>query len=127
MKKQLLLLVSLVSLVALGASTYTLDTMTGLQFLGTQASISASAIDWAAGTHFYKTIAANTTFTFANAADTLCIVVVVTGDASHTVTWPAAVKWVAATAPTQTLSQPDVYTFIQVNGVIYGTAVQNVH
>src|SRR5580704_9427005 len=76
-----------------------------------EVALTGSVIDWSAGSYFYKTIAANTVFTFANNQDTQTIVVAITGDASHTVTWPASVKWSGGSAPVQTLSKTDVYTF----------------
>jgi len=98
---------------------------TALFLAETEVAIAASDIDWSLGGIFTKTIAANTTFTFSNVASGRVIKVVITGDASHTVTWPA-VKWAGGVAPTQTLSKVDVYTFIVANGgVIYGSAVQN--
>lgn len=101
--------------------------VTAKQYLGTQNTISASAIDWATGTDFYKTLSSNTTFTFSNAADTLTIMVSITDTASnYTVTWPGTVRWIGGVAPTQTVgAHTDVYTFHQINGVIYGNAVQN--
>lgn len=91
----------------------------------TEVAIAAAAIDWSAGGVFTKTIAANTTFTFSNVTAGRVIRVVITGDASHTVTWPA-VKWGGGVAPVQTLSKDDVYTFISLaSGTIYGSAVQN--
>lgn len=106
------------------ANTFS-GSVTSKVYNGTQQSIGASNIDWSTGTHFFKTIAANTVFTFSNSSDTETIVVAVTGDASHTVTWPVAVKWSGGTSPTQTLSKTDIYTFLQVNGTVYGSAVQN--
>lgn len=92
----------------------------------TTGTISASAIDWAASDMHYKTLGANTTFTFSNAANGKQIVVAVTNTASnYTVTWPT-VSWSGGVAPTQTVgSKTDIYTFIQINSVIYGSVVQN--
>lgn len=93
--------------------------------IGTQVSISASAIDWHAGTHFTKTISGNTTFTFSNNADTLSIIVFITNTGSFTVTWPT-VSWSGGSAPTQTVgAHTDVYNFVQAGGTIYGAVVQN--
>lgn len=89
-------------------------------------AIAASAIDWSLGSTFTKTLAANTTFTFSNATDGKTIVVALTNTASnYTVTWPT-VSWSGGAAPTQTVgAKTDVYTFIKVGSVIYGSAVQN--
>ena len=90
-----------------------------------QAAISASDIDWNI-TYAYKTLAANTTFTFSNAVDARTIVVAITNTASnYTVTWPT-VKWANGVAPTQTIGAfTDIYTFVRINGVVYGSYVQN--
>lgn len=89
-------------------------------------SISTSAIDWSAATSLYKTLGANTTFTFSNVKDGETIVVALTNTTSnYTVTWPT-VSWPSATAPTQTVgAHTDVYTFTSINSVIYGSVVQN--
>jgi hypothetical protein len=89
-----------------------------------QSAIAASAIDWTY-THLYKTLSANTTFTFSNAADAKTIIIAITGASTYTVTWPAGVKWTGGTEPTQSLSNTDIYTLVQINGVIYGSYVQN--
>lgn len=89
-------------------------------------TISASDIDWSAGTAFTKTLAANTTFTFSNTQDAQTIVVGLTNTASnYTVTWPT-VKWSGGAAPTQTTgAKTDVYTFVKLGSTFYGSAVQN--
>jgi hypothetical protein len=89
-------------------------------------AIAASAIDWTLGATFTKTLAANTTFTMSNATDGRTIVVAVTNTASnYTVTW-TGVTWSGGTAPVQTIGvKTDVYTFVKVGAVIYGSAVQN--
>ena len=91
---------------------------------GNQAIISASAIDWNV-THSYKTLSANTTFTFSNAADAKTIIVAITNTVSnYTVTWPT-VNWGAAGAPTQSVgANTDIYTFVQINSIIYGAVRQ---
>lgn len=93
------------------------------------AAVSASDIDWAAANTFHKTLSANTTVTFSNNINGQTIIVTLANDATggYTVTWPSGVKWQGGTLPVQTTaaSKTDVYTFIQVNGVIYGTVIQN--
>lgn len=87
-------------------------------------SISALNIDWSAGTVFFKTLAGGAnTFTFSNQLDGQTIVVFLTGSAS-TVTWPT-VNWSGGTAPTQTASGVDGYTFVDRGGTIYGSVVQD--
>ena len=89
-------------------------------------AIAASAIDWALGDQFTKTLAANTTFTFSNSQSGQIITVFVLNTASnYTVTWPT-VKWKGGVAPTQTVgAKEDIYTFINKGGTIYGSASQN--
>lgn len=85
-----------------------------------------TAIDWAAGPSHSRTLAADTTFTFSNAADGQTINVAVTNTASnYTVTWPT-VKWSGGAPPTQTVGAvTDVLTFTKIGSVIYGTSSQN--
>jgi hypothetical protein len=87
-------------------------------------------INWALGNTFHGILTGATTFTFSNAVDGRTIVVQVfqTGTNTYTVTWPA-MKWVAATAPTMTISAAtsDVTTIIDMNANLLGNSVQNVH
>lgn len=95
----------------------------GIQKQGATTAIPALAIDWSLSATYSKTLAAGgNTFTFSNATDGQCIIVVLTGAAS-TVTWPT-VKWASGAAPTQTASGIDVYTFVKVGSTIYGSVVQ---
>lgn len=89
-------------------------------------AIASTAIDWSAASTFTKTLSANTTFTFSNATDGQTIVVRITNTASnYTVTWPT-VSWSGGTAPVQTVgAKSDVYTFINIGGTYFGSAVQN--
>lgn len=91
-------------------------------------AISASAINWALGNMFTKTLLANTTFTFSGQVSGQTIVVRLTNTASNwTVTWPS-VKWTSGTAPTMTPgATSDVYTFIYDGSSIYGNVVQDLH
>jgi hypothetical protein len=90
-------------------------------------TIAATAIDWDLGNTFKKTLTANTTFTFTNANEGQTIRVGVIQDASHTVAWPAAVKWPGGTVPVMTTGagHVDIYTFNKIGGVLYGTFTQN--
>lgn len=87
-------------------------------------AIPALNIDWSAGETYRKTLSSGSnTFTFSNQADGMTIVVALTGSSS-TVTWPGGVKWAGGTPPTQTASGTDIYTFVNMNGTIYGSVVQ---
>ena len=93
------------------------------QTQGAAIAVAAMEIDWALGPVQTKTLAAGAnTFTFANQASGMVIVVRVTGAAS-TLTWPT-VKWAGGVAPTQTASGTDVYTFVHDGTSIYGSVVQ---
>ncbi|HSG60840.1 MAG TPA: hypothetical protein VLA24_05325, partial [Pseudomonadales bacterium] len=96
--------------------------VTARAYVGANVAIAASAIDWATGTSFSKTLSANTTFTFANTVSGQAITVAVTNTASnYTVTWPT-VKWPNDLVPAQSIgAKTDVYTFKNIGGVIYGS------
>jgi chemotaxis protein histidine kinase CheA len=89
-------------------------------------AISASDIDWSKGNVHSKTISGNTTFTFSNEIDGQPIMVMVTASGSYTADFPAAVKWAGGTAPTQTDTGTDIYSFIKIGSDIIGSAVQDV-
>lgn len=96
--------------------------VTARAYVGANVAIAGSAIDWATGTSFSKTLSANTTFTFANTVSGQAITVAVTNTASnYTVTWPT-VKWPNDLVPAQSIgAKTDVYTFKNIGGVIYGS------
>jgi hypothetical protein len=91
-------------------------------------TISASAIDWSLSNSFYKTLAANTTFTFSNAQDGQVITICLLNTTSnYTVTWPT-IKWTGGTAPTMTTgAHYDVYTiyYNSTAAAYFGSYVQN--
>jgi len=80
----------------------------------------AQDIDLTLGNNVVATVdtSANT-FTFSNptASDELCgFTLFLTNGGSQTVTWPAAVDWASATAPTLTTSGLDILVFITTDG-----------
>lgn len=103
---------------------YSIFAVSGDSRFGSQSQISASNINWNF-THFYKTLSANTVFTFSNTGDAKTIIVAVTNTAgNYTVTWPT-LDWGSAGAPTQrTGATTDIYTFTQINSTIYGSVRQ---
>jgi hypothetical protein len=112
------------------ANTFTADQtvqgkLTVRAVVGTDANVTAAVIDWATGTSFYKTLAANTVFAFSNVLPGQEITVAVTNTASnYTVTWPT-VTWSDGIAPAQSLGAvTDVYTFRNINGIIRGSVVR---
>ena len=105
-------------------STLTNKTLTSPAY--TEVAVAALDIDWSAGSTFTKTLAANSAFTFSNLANGKTITVALTNTASnYTVTWPT-VSWPGSVAPTQTIgAKTDIYSFWRINGVVYGSYVQN--
>lgn len=90
-------------------------------------SISASDIDWSLSYTFRKTLGSNTVFTFSNTQDGKTIIVAITNTAGNfTATWPVAVQWANGSEPVLTLgAKTDVFTFVNFNGTIFGSVVQN--
>lgn len=86
--------------------------------------VSGTVIDWTIS-HHYKTLSANTTFTFSNTTLRKTIQIAITNTASnYTVTWPT-VDWGSQGAPVQRVGAvTDIYTFTIINGTIYGAVRQ---
>lgn len=84
-------------------------------------------INWELSDVFYQTLDANTVYTFSNEVDSKTISVAITNTAGNfTVSWPSEVQWKTGIEPTQTPGAvTDVYTFINVNGTIYGAQTAN--
>jgi hypothetical protein len=100
--------------------------VTAKTYVGTTATISASDVDWSTATYFYKTLGANTTFTFSNMTEGQTISIYVTNTASNwTLAWPTVV-WIPGGAPTLTTgAKTDVFTLSRVNSTTFGTYAQN--
>ncbi len=76
-------------------------------------AVAALAIDCSLGTYFTKTIAGNSTFTFASAPSGRAFgFTLELTHTSGTVTWPAAVKWPNDTAPTLVTGKTHLFTFV---------------
>lgn len=87
-------------------------------------AMSSLNVDWSTGAVFTKTLASGANaITFSNQSSGQVIVVRLTGSSS-TVSWPGTVKWAGGSAPTQTASGIDVYTFIYDGTSTYGSYVQ---
>lgn len=95
--------------------------------LPVSSSITASNIDWSLSNGFYKTLSANTVFTFTNDQDCKTIVVAITNTAGNfTATWPVAIRWRFGIEPVLTTGvKTDVFTFVKINSIIWGSAVQD--
>ena len=78
----------------------------------------ANAVDCSAGNYFTKTITGATTFTFTNVPTGVAytFTMEVTLNGSNAITWPAAVKWPADTAPAITDGKTQLFVFITDDG-----------
>jgi hypothetical protein len=81
-------------------------------------AMGANDVDCSAGNYFTKTITGATTFTFSNVPASVAygFTMELTCNGSNAVTWPAAVKWPADTAPTLTDAKTQVFVFITDDG-----------
>tara|TARA_B100000686_G_C16794116_1_gene980978 strand:- start:1464 stop:2222 length:759 start_codon:yes stop_codon:yes gene_type:complete len=93
-------------------------------YVAPTSSSNATTVDCETGNTFQHTLTENTTFTFSNpptsgTAFTFTLKIIQDAGASgFTVTWPGAVDWPAATAPTltATASAVDVFVFYTTDG-----------
>lgn len=117
-------------------STGTNGIITSIQTKGFQYSLGGTGIDWTSGTHFVCNLTNNTTFGFFNTLNTMSIELMVFNTGTWTATFPSGttgvpvgvtgVKWQGGSAPVQTTgSKTDIYSFIQINNTIFGSAIQN--
>lgn len=94
------------------------------EYAAITSSSNATAVNLRTGTNFSHTLTENTTFTFSNPASSgkvsaFTLKLVQDGSASgFTVTWPGAVDWPSATAPTltATANAVDYFVFITHDG-----------
>ena len=111
--------------VSLDVLTDSLDANARLAIRPTQGLV-ATDIDWSSAEVFADTLNSATNYAFTNMIDGKTIVVAITNPSSYTVTWPAAVKWPYSRTPVQSgANRTDIWTFIKVNAIVYGTVVQN--
>jgi len=84
-------------------------------------AISALDINWGLGDTYYKSISADSTFTFSNDVNGKSIAVAITNtDASdHAITWPAGVKADLNYDGTVVTGTTSLFTFVKINGVVY--------
>lgn len=89
--------------------------------------ISGTNIDWSAGNTYYKSISANTTFTFSNTYDGGMINVAITADATtRNCTFPSGVKMPGGTSTVAVIrSTTTLFSFARINGIIYCTFAQS--
>ncbi len=82
-------------------------------------------INWAISDTWFEFISANATYSFTGLADGTAITVVVASGGAYTVSWPLTVVWPGGIEPVHSGSGfADVYTFVRINGDVYGTVVQ---
>ena len=102
----------------------TFDNGISEEYTAVTSSSNATTVNLRDGTNFSHTLTENTTFTFSNPASSgkvssFTLKLVQDASASgYTVTWPSAVDWPAATAPTltATASAVDYFVFISHDG-----------
>lgn len=81
-------------------------------YRGNLANVAALDIDCSLSNYFIKTISTGSTFTFSNvAASSSYAFTLEVNHTSGTITWPAAVKWPADTAPTLTTGKVHLFIF----------------
>jgi hypothetical protein len=88
--------------------------------------ITGTSIDWPIAQYHYKSITNNTALTFSNDDNGYQITTIITntGAAKYDVTFPAGIKWPGGTPFTKVTSgRSNIYTFVKVNNVIYGTYI----
>jgi len=102
----------------------TFDNGLSEEYTAVTSSSNATTVNLQDGTNFSHTLTENTSFTFSNPASSgkvSAFTLKLVQDASasgYTVTWPAAVDWPSATAPTltATASAVDMFVFITHDG-----------
>lgn len=92
----------------------------------TSAIITGLDIDWSVADLRFKTITKSEIYTFSNQLEAQTISVYITNTGAFAISWPAAVLWTGGIDPIQTQgAKTDIYTFTMVNGIIYGSYIQN--
>ncbi len=88
-------------------------------------AISVLDIDWQDNDTLYKTITANSAFTFSNAVNGKTIVVIIENSSGADVdaTFPAGIKYSGDFTNTVTANTYSVFTFVQSNGILFGSVV----
>lgn len=92
-------------------------------FASNVVAMAANDIDCSAGNYFTKTINGNTTFTISNVPSSRAFAFVLElTHTSGTVTWPASVKFPAATPPTLTAGKTHLFVLVSDdNGATFRT------
>ena len=92
--------------------------LTGGNYTSHIVAMGANDVDCSTSNYFTKTITGATTFTFSNVPTSTAYIMTmeVTLNGSNAITWPAAVKWPADTAPTLTDGKTQLFTFVTDDG-----------
>lgn len=92
-------------------------------------TVPALNIDWSAGTTFYKSVSANSTFTFSNIVPGKTITLVVFNSAVSTIdlTFPTLKTQVNAFETNVISNRANVYVFTSVNGAVYASSIFEVN
>jgi hypothetical protein len=87
-------------------------------------ALSALDIDWNAGEMFYKTISADSTFTFSNVTEGRSVTLVITNSSGSTVSlaFPSGVYKTAGALPISA-GQSALYSLMRINGITYLAAL----
>lgn len=88
----------------------------------------AQNLDWSNSTSYSYTLTGNTTLSFINEVDGKAIVVAVsTGTGGFTLDLPDVDLWKDGSAPTltTTASKTDIFTFVKIGSLVYGSVIQN--
>ena len=92
-------------------------------YIETSVTVPSTTIDCDEGNLFYKTISANTTFSFSYSGvnltsnDAYAFTLILTVSGTRTVSWPASVDWAGGSAPDAPASgETDVFVFVTRNG-----------
>jgi hypothetical protein len=95
----------------------------------TSVNITALDINWSSGSVFYKSVSANSTFTFSNYNGTVAngkvisVIIINTSGAAITVAFPAGIKVKSGFVLSVPAGQANVYTFIRANAITYASFV----
>lgn len=86
-------------------------------------ALTGTQLDWARDTYYYKSISADTTFTFSNLANGRVVVLKLATTGNYQPTWPSGIEWPYGVAPVHPITAKVIYQFVRINGTILGTAV----
>lgn len=102
------------------SSNITVNSLTTSYVIGNQDTTSSTIIDWNTVYH-NRNFNTNQTLTFSNAANGKSVTLIVYNSSTSniTLTFPSGIKWSDTNYTTVSASKYNIYTFIQINGVIF--------